>query len=209
MVKYYKYIPRKYSKLLNYYFFFVLNIFIIAVCVPVILDGQNLIKINICWVVLNNLTTCQNSTLNRKSILSAWRVLKRTPDVSCNLVQEFILFTYSCDLVTGVNILAVRALINLQHMPNRTSKSTHFLNIDMNNMEISQVICYYLESILQKNDICEPRKVTYFSVNVIILRAPFSLCHCAEALRMLTLLNHLRCLSDSILFTVDKWIEFP
>jgi len=124
--------------------------------------------------------------------------------VSCNLVQKYYLFSYSCDLVTGVNTLAVCALLNVQYMPNRIRKSTDPLNIDMNNMEISQVFCYYLESILQKKDICDPRKVTYFSVNVIILRAPFSLCHCAEALRMLTLLNHLRCLSDSILFTVDK-----
>lgn len=142
------------------------------------------------------MTTFQNSTPNRKSVLYLC--------LSCNLLQELLLFPYLCDLVTGVNTLAVCALLNVSHMPNITRKSTDFLNIDINSMVISQVICYYLESIMQKNDICEPRKVTYFSVNVIILRAPFSLCHCAEALRMLTLLNHLRCLSDSILFTVDK-----
>lgn len=81
--------------------------------------------------------------------------VKKTPDVSCNLVPEieFILFPYSCDFVAGVIKFAVCALLTVQYMPNRNRKKTYFLNIDMKNMVISQVIYYYQGRILQKNEI--------------------------------------------------------
>lgn len=91
------------------------------------------------------------------------------------LIFFHIWFGNRCKYISCI----VCALLNVHYMFNRTTKSIHFSHFDMKNMVISQVICYYPGTILQKNDICEPRKVTYFSVNVIILRAPFfpvSLC---------------------------------